>query len=385
MNRIAIITSHPIQYNAPLFRLLAERSRVQIKVFYTWGEGVLHKKYDSGFGKNIEWDIPLLEGYEYCFVKNSSTNPGSHHFNGIDNPTLVQDIEEWEPNAILVFGWAFKSHLKVLRHFSGKRKIIFRGDSTLLDELSGFSVKKIARNIFLKWVYRHVDVALFVGQQNKKYYQQFGLKESQLVLAPHAIDNARFISSPSANRRQQLGIHENEIVFLFAGKLEIKKNPQLLLEAFVQANQLNSHLVFVGNGKLEIELKKKVALVDSQIQTRIHFIDFQNQSQMPEIYKTTDVFVLPSQGPNETWGLAVNEAMACGKAILVSDKCGCAVDLVEYGKNGYIFESNNCQDLKNKLNLLNNRSLVEEMGNQSTAIIQNWNYASICEAIEKSV
>lgn len=383
MSRLAIITTHPIQYNAPLFRFLVERGQVQIKVFYTWGDSVLQKKYDPGFEKNIEWDIPLLEGYEYSFVKNSSTNPGSHHFKGIDNPTLVEEIEEWEPNAILVFGWAFKSHLKVLRHFSGKRKIIFRGDSTLLDELSGFSVKKIARNIFLKWVYRHVDVALFVGQQNKKYYQQFGLKESQLVLAPHAIDNARFISSPSANQRQQLGIHENEIVFLFAGKLELVKNPILLLEAFIQAELQNAHLVFVGNGQLEKDLKNRVTLQNEELWAHIHFLDFQNQSQMPSIYKMADVYILPSK--SETWGLAVNEAMACGKAILVSDKCGCAVDLVENGKNGYIFESNNCQDLKNKLNLLNNRSLVEEMGNQSTAIIQNWNYASICEAIEKSV
>ncbi len=89
MKRLAIITTHPIQYNAPLFKLLSKRNNISIKVFYTWGEAVLQKKYDPGFGKTIEWDIPLLEGYEYTFVENTAKKPGSHHFSGIDNPRLI--------------------------------------------------------------------------------------------------------------------------------------------------------------------------------------------------------------------------------------------------------------------------------------------------------
>ena len=60
--KIAIVTSHPIQYYAPLFRLLAKK--VELKVFYTWGKEAL-VKFDPGFGKKVEWDIPLLDGYEY--------------------------------------------------------------------------------------------------------------------------------------------------------------------------------------------------------------------------------------------------------------------------------------------------------------------------------
>ncbi|HEY8661946.1 MAG TPA: glycosyltransferase family 1 protein, partial [Hanamia sp.] len=85
MKRLAIITTHPIQYNAPWFKLLAERKKLKVMVFYTWSQVEKEGKYDPGFGKNVEWDIPLLDGYEYRFINNISNEPGSHHFNGIDN------------------------------------------------------------------------------------------------------------------------------------------------------------------------------------------------------------------------------------------------------------------------------------------------------------
>ena len=168
--------------------------------------------------------------------------------------------------------------------------------------------------------------------------------------------------------------------------MEAKKNPALLLEAFIQSGLTNAHLIMVGNGALETRLKTKAGEQILEMQQRIHFLDFQNQRKMPEIYKTSDVFVLPSQGPGETWGLAVNEAMASGKAVLVSDQCGCAVDLVQNGINGYIFESNNREDLINKMKQLSaQKTSLHKMGNQSLQMIQNWSFEKICEAIERSI
>jgi hypothetical protein len=70
LKKLAIITTHPIQYHAPWFKLLTERKKLNVMVYYTWGQLEHNSKYDPGFGKNVEWDIPLLEGYEYRFVKN---------------------------------------------------------------------------------------------------------------------------------------------------------------------------------------------------------------------------------------------------------------------------------------------------------------------------
>src|SRR4051812_14907959 len=113
--------------------MLSKRHKIDVKVFYTWGEAVLKPKFDPGFGEEISWDIPLLEGYDHAFVKNVAKGPGSHHFNGIDNPGLMAQVSDWQPDALLVYGWNFRSHLKIIRSFKSK-PVYFRGDSTLLNE-----------------------------------------------------------------------------------------------------------------------------------------------------------------------------------------------------------------------------------------------------------
>lgn len=386
MKRLAIITTHPIQYNAPLFQLLALRKNIAIKVFYTWGDTVLKEKYDPGFQKNIEWDIPLLDGYDYTFIENIAADKGSHHFKGIDNPSLIKQIEKWNADALLVYGWSFKSHLKILRHFKGKKKILFRGDSTLIDETVNFSFKKIARKFFLKWVYTKVDTALYSGTANKQYYKNFGLTDKQLTFAPHAIENERFNQEHELGWRNKLAISESAIIFLFAGKLETKKNPGLLLDAFIELDEPCTYLLIVGSGVLEQKLKQKWQSLPQTLQQRIVFIDFVNQLAMPSLYNACDVFVLPSQGPGETWGLAVNEAMASGRAVLVSNKCGCAADLVIKGKNGFTFQSGNKEDLKkNILLLVSQKNRLIEMGGQSLSIISQWNFEKVAAAIEAAV
>jgi glycosyltransferase involved in cell wall biosynthesis len=378
LKRLAIITTHPIQYYAPVFRLLHQRQKIQVMVFYTWGPASL-KRYDPGFGENIEWDIPLLNGYDYQWVKNTSDQPGSHHYNGIVNPDLVPQVAAWDPDAVLVFGWAYNSHLKALRHFKKKALVYFRGDSTLLDEQKG--LKSILKMVFLKWVYGHIDHAFYVGQNNKAYFKKYGLKNEQLTFAPHAIDNSRFAADKGdevTDLKNRLGIRMNDLVVLFAGKLEKKKAPSLLLNAFIELNRPDLHLIFVGEGPLKTELKNSSAPY-----ANIHFLGFQNQTKMPVIYQLCDVFCLPSIGPAETWGLAVNEAMACGKAIIVSDKTGCAVDLVKDNFNGLIFKSGNHDALLTAINELTlSKSTLMKYGANSALLIADWNFKNIAETVE---
>ncbi|WP_316797795.1 glycosyltransferase family 4 protein [Pedobacter frigidisoli] len=373
MKKLAIVISHPIQYYAPVFQLIA--LKCDLLVFYTYGEENVKEVDDAGFKKKVTWDLPLLEGYSYLFVENTADKPG-HYFNGIRNPSLIEKIKSFCPDAILIYGWAYRSHLSTIRHFSKKIPIWFRGDSTTIDE-SGWIKSRIKKH-FLTWIYKHIDFAFYVGKQNKNYYKKFGVEEKQLIFAPHAIENERFGDDRSIEAfrlRKKLGISQHQILILYAGKFEEKKDPAQLLDVFIQLKHSSAHLLFVGNGALEENLKLKVAHLEQKFIERIHFLDFQNQTQMPVVYQACDLFCLPSKGPNETWGLAVNEAMAAAKAVLVSDKVGCAVDLVVEGKNGYVFEASNEQSLKQKLSVILESNLAQ-MGKFGNEIIKEWSFSN---------
>jgi glycosyltransferase involved in cell wall biosynthesis len=382
MKKLAIITTHPIQYNAPVFKLLTERKNIQVKVFYTW-ENSKDGFFDKKFNQQIEWDIPLLEGYDYQFVKNTSQDQGTHHRKGITNPTLIHDLESWEPDAVLIFGWNFQSHFKAMRYFKGKIPVLFRGDSTLLDEIPG--LKTTIRRFILKFVYRYISFALFVGTNNKNYFLKHGIKEKQLFLAPHAIENERFFDADgffdqkAKEWKKELNIAPNDLVFLYAGKFENKKDPLIVIKAATLLKEQNIKFIFTGNGELKEKMEEQ-----SENLPNVLFLPFQNQQKMPALYRLADVFILPSKGPNETWGLAVNEAMACKKAILVSDKVGCAIDLVENGTNGYIFEAGNFDDFLEKL-LKFDKTNSQTFGKESKKKIKNNNFRKICKAIEKAV
>ncbi len=259
MLRLAIVTSHPIQYNAPLFRELASRSEIATKVFYSWTGTA--DSIDPEFGIKIEWDIPLLDGYEWALIPNKSADPGTHHFRGLDNPGMISAIESWGPEMVLVYGWSSRTHLRVLRHFKGRRPVLFRGDSTLLSATG--ILRRLFRKPSLRWIYRHVDLALYPGQRNKEYLRACGVREAKLAWMPHCVDNDRFAAgglepeSKARNWRRALGIAGAHTAFLFAGKLVSHKQPDLLLQAFLAHASTNpeSHLIFAGAGPMESDLR----------------------------------------------------------------------------------------------------------------------------------
>ncbi len=378
MKRLAIIATHPIQYNVPWFRRLADQEGIEVCVFYTW-HADQNAKYDPDFNRDISWDIPLLDGYNYELVAPTSSVEKKTFWN-IKND-ISGPIKAWGADAILVIGWNYLSHLGVMRYFSGKIPVYFRGDSTLLDACNGF--RRRLRKIFLRKIYAHVDTAFFVGANNYDYFQKYGLKETQLTFAPHAIDNQRFSSNSTEHEeeakqwRDALNIPEDSVVFLFVGKLIQKKSPRLLLSAFQKLSQQHKpHLIFVGDGYCESELKKYSHSIPN-----VHFIPFQNQSRMPVVYRLGDVVCLPSSGPGETWGLAVNEAMASGRSVIVSDKVGCARDLVSDESTGHVHKFDSIESLHLAMQQCDNRKRLLLKGNHCSHFIDKWS----CERIALNI
>ncbi len=346
--RLAIIISHPIQYYVPLYQRIAKREDVVLKVFFTWhaGEGAVE---DPGFKQAIAWDVPLTEGYEFERVPNISSDPGTHHFWGLRNPTLVKRVLDWLPDLVHITGWAWYSNFVALHSFYKRGiKTLFRGDSHLLDE-RGPRVRRQVKSALLRRVFSWPSAFLAVGRANRRYYETFGVEAERIFRCPHSIDVGRF--AQPAHRyeaeaefwRCELGIDEGRTILLFAGKFERKKRPIELMNAVRTVRVPGIVLVLVGGGELEGQIKQ-IASADSD---RFKVLPFQNQTRMPVVYRLGDLFVLPS-GFNETWGLAVNEAMACGRPVLVSNRVGCAEDVVD-SSCGSVFSWDCAGDLEDKL------------------------------------
>ena len=345
---LAVVVSHPTQYYSPWFRWLATHGW-KLRVFYLWDFGIA-RRHDPEFGQAVVWDVDLLSGYEHEFVPNTAKDPGTHHFFGLNNPTLAARLRVWRPDVVLLFGYKYVTHLRLI--FSSHRPLLFRGDSHLLDHpKSG-----LAKHLALTAVYRRFAAVTSVGIANDAYFRSFGVPPRKIFRAPHCVDAEHFSPTEahleSARRlRADLGLIHHRVV-LFAGKLIPKKQPRELLAAFLAVAGPGAALVFVGSGE---DLPALRELAKQKPEASVHFLPFANQSEMPSRYLLADVFTLPSRGPGETWGLAVNEAMHLGVPCLVSNRVGCQLDLVTEGETGWVFEVERPESLADALH----RALTE--------------------------
>jgi glycosyltransferase involved in cell wall biosynthesis len=349
-----VVLSHPTQYYSPWFQWLRSHTALEFRVFYLWDFGVA-ERHDRNFGTSIKWDVDLLSGYESEFVPNCAKNPGAEHFFGFNNPGLARQLGSWRPDALLLFGYKWASHLRAVAwaRLHGI-PILFRGDSNLLGRPSPPMHVRVA----LRLLFEQFASFLYVGSANRSYFEKFGVPARKLVFAPHSVNSALFDRENPAHLaeagrlRAELGLSITATVVLFAGKLVSGKQPMELLRAFLNLRPADAALVFVGEGPEKEQLKSLAAGAGS---ATVRFLPFANQSEMPSRYALADIFVLPSLG--ETWGLAVNEAMHMGVPCIVSDKVGCQLDLVTRRETGWVFESSDPTALERTLS-----GALEEVG-----------------------
>jgi glycosyltransferase involved in cell wall biosynthesis len=387
MIRLAVVISHPIQYYAPWFRELSQQPELNLHVFYLWNFGVSCQR-DHGFDQNIQWDVPLLEGYRHTFVDNVSSDPGTHHFSGLDNPALAGDLLRWRPDAVLLFGYAYLSHVRLLLdpRLWGV-PFLLRGDSHQLAPRHGFKVLIV--QLLRRLLFSRFAAGLPVGQANSIWMEHSGIPSHRQFLAPHAVDNARFqAASLAAEReacawRQQLGIPAAAPVVLFAGKFEAKKRPLDLLAAFAALQHPTAMLMFVGAGRLENELRRRAS---SLAPSSVIFQGFQNQSEMPRTYTLADLIVLPSYGSGETWGLCINEAMNMAKPVIVSSHVGGGPDLVIPGQTGLVFSAGDVDALRAALaEALSDPVRMKTMGQVAKAHINRYSYAETTAGLRRAL
>ena len=332
----------------------------EFEVFYAHRQ-TAKGQAEAGFGVEFEWDVPVLEGYPYRFLKNVSRRPGLEWFGGCDCPEIGEILVREGFTHVLLIGW----HKKVFwqAFWAAKKagiKVLSRGDSHLGKQ--GNPLKIITKEILYRILLPCFDAHLFVGRRNREYLKHYGVKDARLFFSPHFVDNEWWSGrardsgvkglrgsggskAESENRKA-----EKSVEFLFAGKFTEEKRPQDPLLALKEVP--DARLVYVGDGTMRRELKK--ICEECGLTERVEFLGFKNQKELPAILAGAECLILPG---NESWGLVVNEAMACGTPAIVSTACGCAPDLIDEGETGYSFPMGSTRALADRMRLfIKNRS-----------------------------
>jgi glycosyltransferase involved in cell wall biosynthesis len=325
--RIAIVASHPVQYQAPFYRRLAEGADLTV-FFCQRHEPALERA--AGYADGFSWDVPLTDGYRHEWLLNVSQRPSVDRFSGCDTPDIADRIAERAFHACIVQGWYLKSYVQAI--LACRRyhvPVLLRGDSQLTTTRSAVkrAIKYWPYRVLLNAVAGH----LVVGSANREYLTHYAVPESKLFDVPHAVDDEWFAAQVQSARasgsrereRAAVGIPADAKVAVFVGRLVEMKRPfdfiRALTDSVVPSNLWG---LIVGSGPLERAAR---ALADS-LGARVRFVGFRNQSALPSVYAAADMLVLPSDA-RETWGLVANEALAAGLPVVVSDAAGCARDL----------------------------------------------------------
>ncbi len=384
--KIAILASHPIQYQTPLFKKLNEIPEIDLTVFFCSNQGLRNYK-DLGFGKEFKWDIPLLDGYEYEFLKNYSLCPNQSKFWGLINLSIIGELKKEKYDAIWIHGWNNCTNwIAMLTAFKLGIPVLLRGESNLLNKPSLW--KKLPKRILLNWLFRRISIFLAIGKYNTEFYKYYSVSKDKIFLLPYSVNNDFFISKANELKdkkeilKEKYGISKNLPVILFCGKLIHVKRPKDLLKAYEMVlKHIDVALVFVGDGHLKNDLERYCRGNNLK---NVFFTGFKNQTELPEFYAMADLFVLPSS--LEPWGLVVNEAMCFNLPLIVSDKVGAGGDLVKDSINGYVYEEGNIYELeKNLRKLLLNKELLKSMGINSNSIIDTWSYKECLSGLRSAI
>lgn len=381
--RLTYLVSHPIQYQAPLLRRIAREPDIDLTVLF--GSDFTTRKYrDRGFGVEIDWGVPLTEGYRHEFLPilrdTGRTGPFSPLNRGIFT-RLSGHRAHPRPDALWIHGYSTVNALcGMIAAKALGIPVLLRAESWLGDRERG-GIRLAAKQGFFSILKNLVDCVLPVGTLNSEYWKHHLGSEFPQFFMPYAVDNDFFQQrsrEAAANHdklRAELNLDPDRPVILFASKLQTRKRCADLLDAYFKLSpapgvEPHPYLVIVGDGEERTALERRAA--ESGLAS-IRFCGFRNQSELPGFFGIATVFVLPSQ--HEPWGLIVNEIMNAERAVIVSDDVGCARDLITHGVEGCIFPVGNVDALADALRtVLAAPETAAQMGHQALERIRKWSF-----------
>jgi 1,2-diacylglycerol 3-alpha-glucosyltransferase len=298
---------------------------------------------------------------------------------------LFDCLDRFQPGMVLIPGWGNLEALVALAWCTSRRvPAIVMSESTAWDERRFWWKEGIKRRLVALY-----SCALVGGHPHADYLVQLGMSPDRVFHGYDAVDNDYFaqkaeqIRSHDTVSRIERGLPQN--YFLASARFIEKKNLTRLLQAYSRYLELWGEpgnkgaelaptvpwsLVLLGDGPLRKTLETQLAAL--QLRDRVLLPGFKQYADLPAYYASAGAFIHASSV--EQWGLVVNEAMASGLPVLVSNRCGCASDLVQEGKNGFTFDP---YDIEQLVSLMLQMSRMETqtrkaMGRESERIIADW-------------
>jgi glycosyltransferase involved in cell wall biosynthesis len=380
--KLAVVITHPIQHFAPWFKEIANDRSVQLRVFYCTDWGATDY-VDPEFGRVLHWDIPLLEGYPHEFLP-IKRRPERMSFWQVDNPSVAQRLEAYEPDVLMVFGYAIRTSWRATAWAKRRRKpVLLISDSSLRGRKNVYT--RMPQEVLVRKFYSNVDAAFSVGDDNRAFHISYGLPTERIYPGGLPIDGLRIQAGASgaSAARNKIGVASHESVVLFIGKMVGHKRPEDLLKAAVQLSSPSTWFVFIGDGPL-LEPLREAAVAEGL--EKVRFLGFINQSEIPAFIGASDILAVTSELDRHP--LVVTEGACAGLAIVCSDRLGCIgpADTAQPGVNALVYECGRPEALAAALDsLLGNKKRLTEMQRNSVRIGMSQDVRPLADALVVAV
>jgi glycosyltransferase involved in cell wall biosynthesis len=383
--RVLALASRPVQYMSPILRRIAQRSEIDLSVAYCSLRGA-EAGYDPEFDATVKWDTPLLDGYSWEQLANRGS--GGEGFWGLNNPEVWRLIRAGNFDAVLCFtGYRRATFwMALLAAKISRTAFLFGTDATGVIPRDGKQWKIWPKKLLWPLLFRLADQVIVPSSGSRDLMYSLSIPENRVTLTPYSVDNDWWTAQAASVERNAVRakwkIPESGTVLLFCAKLQPWKRPLDLLLASAKANLPNTYLLYAGEGPLRANLQQESER--SGIADRVRFLGFVNQSELPAIYRASDVLVLTSE--YDAFGVVLNEAMCCGCAVIASDKVGAARDLVAPVSRKLVYPCGDVDALAAALSFaLSDRSRMAQLRAAAAERIRTWSPKENIEATIEAV
>lgn len=368
--KACIFITHPSQFDAPVFRMGSDF----IHVVFT-DPTLCQVNFDPELNRNVKWEDNIFNGFSFEVL------PKCNPFSVVIK--IFNILKKGKYDLVITSGYFRYEYIIsiILSMFLSKKNAI-RVDSV---GFNNFGLKKIVRKCILVIINLFVDYFFVVGTLSRNFIIENGINSNKIKFFGYITNSDYFRKESTITFDEKLRILDkykisiSKKIVLCVSKHIQREAPFDTIKAFSLLRQEGIHLVLVGDGELNQELK---SLANDLNLTNISFVGYIDYKLLPLFYSISSVFVHDSK--DEPWGVSVQEAIACNIPVIASNKVGAGYDLIYFDKNGYTYEIGDVNDLSKKIEkslLLNKKTVMET----NIEILDYWKYETIISEIKSAI